>query len=417
MPHQTIDSDTSLIIGTDGLKHLKKEAPVSYYENEVTGTLTSGDFANGNIIRWDFFNSIANGALVESNLHMRVKNNGADDILLSTLASLIGKLVLYINNVEVMRINSSDNCGFMEMLKQIKDAKSELSLNRLKNRNQGRTATGGGSFHTSIAAGASVTLKLNLNELLNDLLLGIDSSKCSKVSLEITWRTDSSAADVTKFLRNNAGNNTNMYSSLQFTNCFIRNKYIIVPPQYIIKTPISKNMLMLEKQVVTMASGVEKIIKLDDVFSARKKASAVLVVVRQAITDYSSADAFKVASPFDMKYKIFIGGKEIKKRDEEQDALDSSQRWIHSEGGADFSIEDSDFGPYYPWFSQTVPLSNIYQKDNESEHIRGIQNSPQANYEIHLTVSPPGTMSPNVELYLLYSELLTLTGKEVKIFT
>lgn len=414
MPHQIINSDTSLIIGSDALKHIKREVPATYMETESTSSQTTGSFQSGNVLRWDWFNSNKNAVAVSTILHMNIANTGANPILLVGIASLIAKCIVYANNVEVLRINSPDNCQFLEQLGEIRRAKTDFGLQRIKNSKQGRTA-GSANFHQTINNGANADFTCDLNDLFNDLFLGIDSSKVSKWTVEITWRTDSTAPGITKFMRNTAAN-TNLYGDLDFTNSFIRNKYIILPDKYITKNPVSKELKLVEKQVVTFASGTEKIIKLDDVFSNRKKASAVLVVCRNALTAFNDADAMKTGIPYSLKYTVNIGGRQVKKRDTPSDALAGCHNWVESENGVQIDSGDSVFDNFYPWLSTLIPLSDIYQKYNNADKIGGINNSPMSNYELLMTITH-ADLNTDVELYLLYSEIATFDGKSIKIFT
>jgi len=415
MPHQKINSDSSLLVGSDGIRDLKKEIAVAYYENETTSSQTTGLYANGNVLRWDWFNSVPNSALVESNLHMTVKNGGADNIELFSLASLIAKMTIFINNVEVMKIQNSDVSEFLNQLSELKRTSTLDEFIIARNRNQGRTAANPASF-VEIAAASSRNMTLNLNDLLNNMFYGLDPSKCQKCSIEITWRTDSGAANQTKFIRNTA-NNTDMYATLEFTNSFVRNKYIILPEKYITKSPISKQMIQLEKQNKTMNVNQEYILKLDDIFSLRKRSSALLVVMRPDNTTFNSADSFKSNEAYQLSYKIFKSGKEEKDRSNQSDAQHSSLSWIDSLNGVLLDPNDGPLSSYVPWISGVVPLSNIYQKDETAEHIRGITNSPQSNVEVHLTLKSAGTPTTSIELYLVYSELLVMDGKSVKVFT
>ena len=150
------------------------------------------------------------------------------------------------------------------------------------------------TIYSSLAASTSGTVIVDMNALMGDMLSGLDN-RAGKIRIELQWRTDSSAQAVSEFAQASA--NANVYSTLTWTNCFMRNKYEIINPKYILKEPIWKPLFQVEKQLVDITTGTEKILKLDDIFSNRKKAIAVCIVQRKVISDYSDADAKKTTLP------------------------------------------------------------------------------------------------------------------------
>ena len=141
------------------------------------------------------------------------------------------------------------------------------------------------------------------------MLSGLDN-RAGKIRIEIQWRTDSSAQDVSSFAL--VGADSNAYSSLTWTNCFMRNKYEIVAQKYISKEPLWKPLFLLERQTVDITTGTEKVLKLDDIFSARKKALAIIIVQRKSISVYNDADAMTGTLPYTLSYKIYQNGREVK---------------------------------------------------------------------------------------------------------
>ena len=93
----------------------------------------------------------------------------------------------------------------------------------------------------------------------------------------------------------------------------MRNKYEIINPKYILREPIWKPLFQVEKQLVDLTVGTEKILKLDDIFSNRKKAIAVCIVQRKTITDYSDTDAKETTFAYTLSYKIYQNRREVKK--------------------------------------------------------------------------------------------------------
>ena len=220
------------------------------------------------------------------------------------------------------------------------------------------------------------------------------------------------------------GTNSYVYNTLAWTNCFMRNKYEIINPKYILKEPIWKPLFQVEKQLVDITTGTEKILKLDDIFSNRKKAIAVCIVQRKVISDYSDADAKKTTLPYTLSYKIYQNGREVKNRSEPQAAQNSIRNWLKSINAARMTLSDT-FAQFNPWVTGVVPLSNLFIEDSDKEkYLRGsAYTSPAMNYEIHLTLQNPkdqasGYYLTQCELYLLYSELAEFSkdGK-VRVYT
>ena len=209
------------------------------------------------------------------------------------------------------------------------------------------------SIYQPLAASASGTVIVDMNALMGDLLSGLDN-RAGKIRIELQWRTDSSAQGVSEFAHCSA--NSNVYSTLAWTNAFMRNKYEIINPKYILKEPIWKPLFQVEKQLVDITTGTEKILKLDDIFSNRKKAIAVCIVQRKAITDFSDADTKKTTMPYTLSYKIYQNGREVKNRSEPQAAQNSIRNWLKSINAARMTLSDT-FAQFNPWVTGVVPLS------------------------------------------------------------
>ena len=224
---------------------------------------------------------------------------------------------------------------------------------------------------------------------MGNMLTGLDN-RAGKIRIEIRWRTDSSEQDVSSFML--VGANANAYSSLTWTNCFVRNKYEIVAQKYISKDPIWKPLFLLERQTVDITTGTEKILKLDDIFSARKKALAVVIVQRKSISTYNDADAMTGTLPYTLSYKIYQNGREVKNRTEAQAAQNSITNWLKSIDGVRVQLS-TGHPDYVPWFTGVVPLSNLFIEDTKTDkYLRGAAyTSPAMNYEIHLTIQNPET--------------------------
>ena len=120
---------------------------------------------------------------------------------------------------------------------------------------------------------------------------------------------------------------------------------------YTSKEPVFKPLFLLERQLVTsFSAGTEKILKLDDIFSARKKALAVVILQRKSISANNDADAMKGTIPYSLNYKIYQNGRDVKNRTEPQAAVTSSLNWLKSIDGVRLSLADS-YTSYVPWFA------------------------------------------------------------------
>ena len=258
-----------------------------------------------------------------------------------------------------------------------------------------------------------------MNRITGNMLSGLDN-RAGKIRIELQWHTDSSQQGVSEFLYVSA--DTNAYSTLTWTNCFMRNKYEIVNQRYISKEPIFKPLFLLERQLVTsFSAGTEKILKLDDIFSARKKALAVVILQRKSISAYNDADAMKGTIPYSLNYKIYQNGREVKNRTEPQTAVTSNANWLKSIDGLRLNLADA-YTSYVPWFAGVVPLSNLFIEDTKSDkYLRGAAyTSPAMNYEIHMTLQNPASRTSNttVECFLLYMELAEFDAKGgVRVYT
>ncbi len=59
-------------------------------------------------------------------MHTTEKNNdSSNDVTLLSAASLIAKLIVYINNIEVCKIHNVHNCFILEQLEMVKQAKDK----------------------------------------------------------------------------------------------------------------------------------------------------------------------------------------------------------------------------------------------------------------------------------------------------
>ena len=123
MPTKLLHNDASLIAGTDHASTWKKQPDSAFYESDTSFSQTSGTFSNGGITSVDFYNNTPNSILVESHMHIAITNgDSSNTIQLAGIANLIAKLTVYVNNVEIFKINSVNNCALMEQLQQLKDA-------------------------------------------------------------------------------------------------------------------------------------------------------------------------------------------------------------------------------------------------------------------------------------------------------
>ena len=421
MPTKLLHNDASLISGQDHATNWKKQPESAFYESDTSFSQTSGTFSNGGITSVDFYNNTPNAVLVESHLHINVSNNDASNaISLESVAALIAKMTVYVNNIEIFKVNSTNNVVMIKKLQLLKEAENFTDYIELHNAMTGRIEAST-TIYSSLAASTSGTVIVDMNALMGDMLSGLDN-RAGKIRIELQWRTDSSAQAVSEFAQASA--NANVYSTLTWTNCFMRNKYEIINPKYILKEPIWKPLFQVEKQLVDITTGTEKILKLDDIFSNRKKAIAVCIVQRKVISDYSDADAKKTTLPYTLSYKIYQNGREVKNRSEPQAAQNSIRNWLKSINAARMTLSDT-FAQFNPWVTGVVPLSNLFIEDSDKEkYLRGsAYTSPAMNYEIHLTMQNPtsqasGYFLTQCELYLLYSELAEFSkdGK-VRVYT
>ena len=167
--------------------------------------------------------------------------------------------------------------------------------------------------------------------------------------------------------------------------------------------------------------GTEKILKLDDIFSNRKKAIAVCIVQRKTITDFSDTDAKETTFAYTLSYKIYQNGREVKNRTEPQAAQNAIANWLNSIDAVRLDLADT-FTLYNPWLTGVVPLSNLFIEDSSKEkYLRGAAyTSPAMNYEIHMTLKNPAsqTSQTQCECFLLYSELAEFSKDgQVKVYT
>ena len=418
MPTRILHNDASLIAGTDHASTWRKQPDSAFYESDTSFSQTSGTFSNGGITSVDFYNNTPNSILVESHMHIAISNgDSSNTITLAGIANLIAKMTVYVNNIEIFKVNSVNNCALMEQLQQIKDAQDTDDYIEIFNSVQGRTASST-TTHTVTAASGTRTIVLDMNRIMGNMLTGLDN-RAGKIRIEIQWRTDSSEQDVSSFML--VGANANAYSSLTWTNCFVRNKYEIVAQKHISKEPLWKPLFLLERQTVDITTGTEKILKLDDIFSARKKALAVVIVQRKSISTYNDAGAMTGTLPYTLSYKIYQNGREVKNRTEAQAAQNSIANWLKSLDGVRVQLS-TGHPDYVPWFTGVVPLSNLFIEDTKTDkYLRGAAyTSPAMNYEIHLTIQNPETKTSltSCELFLLYCELAEFDAKGgVRVYT
>ena len=418
MPTRILHNDASLIAGTDHASTWRKQPDSAFYESDTSFSQTSGTFSNGGITSVDFYNNTPNSILVESHMHIAITNgDSSNTITLAGIANLIAKMTVYVNNIEIFKVNSVNNCALMEQLQQIKDAQDTDDYVEIFNSVQGRTASSTTTYD-AIAASGTRTIVVDMNRIMGNMLSGLDN-RAGKIRIEIQWRTDSSEQDVSSFML--VGANANAYSSLTWTNCFVRNKYEIVAQKYISKEPLWKPLFLLERQTVDITTGTEKILKLDDIFSARKKALAVVIVQRKSISTYNDAGAMTGTLPYTLSYKIYQNGREVKNRTEAQAAQNSITNWLKSIDGVRVQLH-TGHPDYVPWFTGVVPLSNLFIEDTKTDkYLRGAAyTSPAMNYEIHLTIQNPETKTSltSCELFLLYCELAEFDAKGgVRVYT
>merc|ERR1711959_823191 len=157
---KSIQNDGSLNAGSDGYIEIKKDVNATYYETD-TSFSTFGTFKNQIITRADIYNSINNAILTNCDMHIVISNSGSNNITFESVARLIQKLTLFINNVEVLKINNVDNCALLEQLQRLRSARTPEEFTRLIKRAQGRTAASS-NLPNTIASGASVTAVVDL---------------------------------------------------------------------------------------------------------------------------------------------------------------------------------------------------------------------------------------------------------------
>ena len=419
MPTTLLHTDASLISGQDHATVWKRSPDSAFFESDTSFTQIAGNFQNGGTTRCGWYNSIQNSLLVDTHMHITVKNNdSSNDVTLLSVASLIAKLIVYINNVEVCKINNVNNCFILEQLEMMKQAKDKDEYHELFHGQQGRVAPSANVF-TVIAKATSVTIIVDMNKMLGGLFNGLDN-RAQKCSVEITWRTDSAAQDVSQFLKASA--NSDEYADLQYSNIIMRNKYEILDGKYLTKQPFWKPLILVERQLQDITTGTQVILKLSDIFSEKKKCVAIVVQQQKHITDYSDADCFATTPAYGLSYSIYQNGREVKTRTEAQSASDSARNWLRSIDAVLVPLADSHTD-YNPWLAGAIiPLSNIYIDDNkERKYLRGFNaTQPASNYEVHLTIQNSGsrTSKPSCELFLLYTELCEIDPKgQVKIYS
>ena len=142
MPTRILHNDASLIAGTDHASTWRKQPDSAFYESDTSFSQTSGTFSNGGITSVDFYNNTPNSILVESHMHIAISNgDSSNTITLAGIANLIAKMTVYVNNIEIFKVNSGNNCALMEQLQQIKDAQDTDDYIEIFNSVQGRTAS------------------------------------------------------------------------------------------------------------------------------------------------------------------------------------------------------------------------------------------------------------------------------------
>ena len=419
MPTKLLHTDASLISGQDHSTTWKKSPDSAFFESDTSFTQIAGSFQNGGITRCDWYNSIPNSLLVDTHMHITITNSDAlNTVQLLSVASLISKLVVYINNIEVCKINNVNNCFILEQLQMMKDSSTADDYHELFKGQEGRVAAVAAS-HSTIAAASSVTCIVDMNKMLGYLFNGLDN-RAQKCSVEITWRTDSSAQDVSQFL--SASANSDEYADLEYSNIIMRNKYEIIEPKYLSKGPIWKPLHLVERQSQNITTGTQIILKLSDIFSEKKKCAAIVVQQQKAITTYNDADCFDTTPAYGLSYSIYQNGREVKKRTEAQSASDSARNWLKSIDAVAVALSDSG-AQYNPWMAGAIiPLSNLYIDDSKTnKYLRGFNaTQPASNYEVHLTIQNPAarTSKTSCELFLLYTELCEIDNKgNVKIYS
>ena len=184
MPTKLLHNDASLIAGTDHASTWKKRPDSAFYESDTSFSQTSGTFSNGGITSVDFYNNTPNAILVESHMHIAITNgDSSNTIQLAGIANLIAKLTVYVNNVEIFRINSVNNCALMEQLQQLKDADGAHDFVEIFNSTQGRTAVST-TVYTTTAASGSRTMVVDMNRIMGNMLSGLDN-RAGKIRIEI----------------------------------------------------------------------------------------------------------------------------------------------------------------------------------------------------------------------------------------
>ena len=77
MSTKILHTDSSLISGQDHATVWKKSPDRAFYESDSSFVQSSGNFQNGGITRCDWYNSIPNSLLVDTHMHITIKNNDA----------------------------------------------------------------------------------------------------------------------------------------------------------------------------------------------------------------------------------------------------------------------------------------------------------------------------------------------------
>ena len=117
MPTILLHNDASLISGQDHATNWKKQPDSAFYESDTSFSLTSGTFSNGGITSVDFYNNTPNAVLVESHMHISITNgDGSNLIALDSITALIAKMTVYVNNIEIFKVNSTNNARMIEKL-------------------------------------------------------------------------------------------------------------------------------------------------------------------------------------------------------------------------------------------------------------------------------------------------------------
>ena len=175
MPTRILHNDASLIAGTDHASTWRKQPDSAFYESDTSFSQTSGTFSNGGITSVDFYNNTPNSILVESHMHIAISNgDSSNTITLAGIANLIAKMTVYVNNIEIFKVNSVNNCALMEQLQQIKDAKDPDDYAEIFNSVQGRTASSTTTYTVTAASGTR-SIVVDMNRITGNMLSGLDN--------------------------------------------------------------------------------------------------------------------------------------------------------------------------------------------------------------------------------------------------